>query len=370
MTKRYFVLPLITVILAACGGGGGNKAEELQKLKQEKSTLDAKITALEKELKAGDSTAVKMKTVTIAALNDTTFEHYIDVQGSVDARENVNASAQVPGIIRAIYVKEGQAVSKGQALAQVDDAVLRSGIAELQTQIELADIIFQKQANLWKQQIGSEVQYLNAKAGKENLERKMSTLRDQLAQTRITAPISGTVDAVIAKVGDNIAPGTPSFRIVNSNNLRVVANVAESFAGKVNTGAEVLLNFPDINKQQRTKIGFASKTIDPLSRTIKVEIPLNSTADLHPNMIAQLRIIDYKAKGAIVVPVSVIQYSLGKPYVLTVKGSGDKLQAVRNNIEIGRTYNDMAEIKSGLQAGDRIITSGFQGLNDNDLVKL
>lgn len=369
MTKRYFVLPLITVILAACGGGGGNKAEELQKLKQQKSALDAKITALEKELKTGDS-SVKMKTVTVAAIDDTTFEHYIDIQGSVDAKENVDATAQVPGIVKAIYVKEGQAVSKGQVLAQVDDQVLRSGLAELQTQLDLANILFQKQANLWKQQIGSEVQYLSAKNQKESLERNMATMKDQLAQTRIVAPISGTVDAVIAKVGTNAAPGQPAFRIVNSNNLRVVANVAESFAGKVKTGAEVLINFPDINKEQRTRIGFASKTIDPLSRTIKVEIPLKASADLHPNMIAQLRIIDYRASGAIVVPVSVVQYSMGKPYVLTVKGNGNKLQAVRNNVELGRTYNDKAEIKSGLQAGDRIITSGFQGVNDNDFVKL
>lgn len=369
MTKRYFVLPLITVILAACGGGGGNKTEELQKLKQEKATLDAKISALEKELKTGDS-SVKMKTVTVAAIENSTFEHYIDIQGSVDAKENVDATAQIPGIIRAIYVKVGQAVSKGQALAQVDDQVLRSSLAELQTQLDLANILFQKQANLWKQQIGSEVQYLSAKNQKEALERSMATMKDQLAQTRIVAPISGTIDAVIAKVGDNAAPGVPAFRVVNSNNLRVIANVAESFAGKVKTGAEVLLTFPDINKEQRTRIGFASKTIDPVSRTIRVEIPLKSTAELNPNMIAQLRIIDYKAKDAVVVPVSVIQYSLGKPYVLTVKGSGNKLQAVRNNIEIGRTYNDKAEIKSGLQAGDRIITSGFQGVNDNDFVKL
>lgn len=369
MTKRYFVLPLITVILAACGGGGGNKTEELQKLKQEKATLDAKISALEKELKTGDS-SVKMKTVTVAAIENSTFEHYIDIQGSVDARENVDASAQVPGVVRAIYVKEGQAVSKGQALAQVDDQVLRSSIAELQTRIDLANVLFEKQANLWKQQIGSEVQYLTAKNQKESLERNLAVMKDQLAQTRIVAPISGTVDAVITKVGDNAAPGVPAFRVVNSNNLRVVANVAESFAGKVKTGAEVLLTFPDINKEQRTKIGFASKTIDPVSRTIRVEIPLKGSADLHPNMIAQLRIIDYKAPDAVVVPVSVIQYSLGKPYVLTVKGSGNKLQAVRNNIEIGRTYNDKAEIKSGLQAGDKIITSGFQGVNDNDFVKL
>ncbi len=366
MTKRYFILPLITVILAACGGE--NPTAKLQRLKQEKAKLEQEITTLEKATKKTDS--VKMKTVTIAAIADTVFEHYIDIQGNVDARENVNVSAQMPGIIKAIYVKEGQHVSKGQALAQVDDQVMRSGVAELQTQIDLATTLFKKQENLWKQQIGSEVQYLNAKSQKEALERKMATLKDQLAQTRIISPIDGTVDAVIAKIGDNAAPGMASFRVVNGNDLRVVANIAESFAGKVKTGDEVLLSFPDIQKEMRTRIGFAAKVIDPVSRTIKVEIPLKAAADLHPNMVAQLRIVDYRAKDAVVVPVSVIQYSLGKPYVLTVKDQGGRLQASRRNVEIGRTYNDRAEIRSGLQNGEKIITSGFQGVNDNDMVKL
>lgn len=369
MTKRYFALPLATLILAACGGGGGNKAEQLQKLKQDKAKIDQQISALEKELKTGDS-SVKMKSVTIATVADTVFEHYIDVQGNVDARENVEVGAQTPGIIRSINVREGQRVSKGQVLAQVDDQVLRSSVAELQTQIDLANTLFIKQENLWKQKIGSEVQYLNAKANKESLEKKMGTLKEQLAQSRITSPINGTVDAVIAKLGDNAMPGAPAFRVVNTSNLRVLANVAESFAGRLSTGDEVILRFPDINKELRTKIGFAARAIDPVSRTIKLEIPLRGDNELRPNMIAQLRIVDYRAKDAIVIPVNIIQYSMGKPYVLTVKGSGDKLTAVRNYIELGRTYNDKAEIKSGLKAGDRIITTGFQGLNDNDQVKL
>ncbi|MGN6511302.1 MAG: efflux RND transporter periplasmic adaptor subunit [Chitinophaga sp.] len=368
MTKRYLVLSLATVIMAACGGEV-NKAEKLQELKKQKATLDLEISKLEKELKAGDST-VKTKTVTIAPVEDTLFEHFIDIQGNVDARENVNVGAQSPGIIKAIYVKEGQHVSKGQALAQIDDQVARAGIAELQTQLDLAKTLFAKQENLWKQKIGSEVQYLNAKTNVESLERKLATLKEQQALTRIVSPINGTVDAVIAKLGDNAAPGQPAFRVVNSSNLRVVANIAESFAGRVKTGDEVIVTLPDIQKEIRTRIGFASKVIDPLSRTIKVEIPLKPSADLRPNMIAQLRIVDYRAKDAIVIPVNVIQYSLGKPYVLTVKEEGGKLQASRVNIELGRTYNDKAEIKSGLKDGDRIITTGFQGLNDNDYVKL
>lgn len=370
MTKKYFALPLMILILAACGGGGGEKKEEkLLKLKEEKAKIDQQILALEKEVKGNDS-SVKMKTVTIAPVATSVFEHYIDVQGHVDARENVNVTAQQPGIIKAIFVKEGQHVSKGQVLAQLDNQVVQANIAQLQTQIDLAKILYQKQESLWKQQIGSEVQYLNAKANYESLLKQKSTLGEQANLSRIVSPISGTVDAVIAKLGDPAAPGSPSFRVVNNSQLRVVASIAESFAGKVKTGDEVLLSFPDINKEMRTRIGFAASVIDPVSRTINVEIPLNGNKDVRPNMIAQLRIVDYRAKDAIVVPVNVIQYSMGKPYVLTVKGQGDKLQAVRKTVELGRTYNDLAEIKSGLEAGERMITTGFQGLNDNDFVKL
>ncbi|MGE7773695.1 efflux RND transporter periplasmic adaptor subunit [Chitinophaga sp. NPDC101104] len=368
MNKRYFVLPLVA-LMAACGGGEEKKADKLVRLKTEKAKLDAEIKTLEKELKGSDTT-VKTKTVTIAAVENATFEHFIDIQGTVDARENVAVSAQSPGIIKSILVREGQAVSKGQTLAQVDDQVLRSNLAQLQTQLDLATALYEKQANLWRQKIGSEVQYLTAKSQKESLEKNIATMKEQINLTRIVSPISGTVDQVIAKIGDAAAPGNPAFRVVNASNLRVLANVAESFAGKVSTGDEVEVTFPDIQQTFRTKIGFASRTIDPLSRTIRVEIPVQGGKDLHPNMIAHLRIVDYRAKDAVVVPVNVIQYSLGKPYVLTVKGSGDKLQAVRSQIELGRTYNDKAEIKSGLKPGDRIITTGFQGLNDNDFIKL
>lgn len=369
MNTKYIIIPFATILLAACGGGNTDKAGKLQQLREQKTAIDKEIAALEKEVNKTDS-AVKKKSVTVADIRDTTFEHYIDVQASVDARENVNATSRTPGVITAIHVKEGQSVSKGQALAQVDDQVLRANLAELRTQLDLASTLYEKQKNLWSQKIGSEVQYLNAKSNKESLERKMATLQDQLAQTKIISPISGTVDAVIAKIGDNAAPGVPAFRVVNTNNLKVAANVAEAYAGKVKTGDPVLISFPDINRDIRTTIGFASRVIDPLSRTIRVEVPLKPDAALRPNMMAKLRIVDYIAKNAIVVPVSVIQYSLGKPYIIVAKDNKGQLVAQRKDVEVGRTYNDIAEIKSGLQAGEKIVTTGYQGLNDNDLIQL
>ncbi|WP_143310785.1 efflux RND transporter periplasmic adaptor subunit [Chitinophaga vietnamensis] len=372
MNKKYFFLiPLTTVILAACGGKV-NKEQELEKLKQEKAKyndeVDKKIAALEKSIGKVDTIA-KMKDVVVADVRDTVFEHYIDVQGDIDARDNVNATSRVPGVITAIYVKEGQHVSQGQALAQVDDQVLKANVAELRTQMELANVLYEKQKNLWSQQIGSEVQYLNAKNQKEALEKKMATLEDQLSQTRIIAPISGVVDAVIAKIGDNAMPGVPAFRVVNTNNLKVTANVAEAYAGLIKPNNPVIITFPDVNRELRTNIGFSSRTIDPLSRTITVEVPLKPDPALRPNMIARIRIIDYSANNAIVIPVGVIQYASGKPYVIVAGSNNGKMVAQRRNIEIGRTYNDKAEITSGLKAGEKIVTTGFQGLNDNDLIK-
>lgn len=369
MNKRYlFIVPVLSVVIAACGGGG-NKVQQLEKLKQERTALDTKIAALEKEVGKKDTVA-RMKDVTVSAVIDTVFEHYIDVQGSVDARENVNVSARAMGVITAIYVREGQQVSKGQTLAQVDDQVLKANMAELHTQMDLANILFEKQKNLWNQKIGSEVQYLNAKNQKEALERKMATLQDQLSQTRIIAPIAGTVDAVIAKVGDNAAPGNPTFRVVNANNLKVTANVAEAYAGLLKTGDRVILSFPDINREIKTNIAFASRTIDPLSRTIKIEVPLKPDNAIRPNMIAHIKIVDYTASNAVVIPVNLIQYSSGKPFVMVAADKNGQLASLRRTIEVGRTYNDKAEIKDGLKAGDRIITTGYQGLNDNDLIKL
>lgn len=368
MSYKYHAALLFLLAFMACGQPTAE--EKLKKLKQQEADLKKEIALLEKEVNKTDTAAKKMKSVIITPVKDSVFEHYIDIQGAVDARENVNVSSKVPGVITAIYVKEGQHVSKGQTLAQVDDQILRANMAELRTQLDLATTLYEKQQNLWKQQIGSEVQYLNAKNQKESLERKMATLNDQLSQAKIISPINGSVDAVIAKLGDNASPGTTSFRVVNSADLRVLANIAEAYAGVVKTGDPVVVRFPDIDKQLRTKIGFAAKAIDPVSRTIKVEVPLSSDPALRPNMIAQIKIIDYIAPHALVIPVNVIQYALGKSFVIVAEKSKDGLIAKRREVEVGRTYNDKAEIKSGLQAGDNVVTTGYQGLNDNDLIQL
>ncbi|MEY3679177.1 MAG: hypothetical protein RI924_1318, partial [Bacteroidota bacterium] len=293
------------------------------------------------------------------------FCSYLQIQGKVDADQNVQVSPEAQGIVTAVFVKPGQQVSKGQVLAQIDDQILRQGIAELQAQVDLANTVFQRQQNLWDQKIGTEIQYLNAKTQKQALDRRMAALKSQAALYKIKAPINGIVDQFDIKVGQAVMPGMPGIRVVNSSNLKVKAMVAESYAGKVNQGDEVSVILPDLIDTVRTRLSFAAKTIDLTSRSFGVEVKLPAAKNYRQNMVAVLKIVDYKKEKALSVPVNIIQKSENGDYVyLAVQG-----KAKRVAIQSGKVSEGMAEVLSGLKAGDKVITTGLSDLNEGDLVK-
>ena len=371
--KQYFAIVVaLSILAAACGGtNGGDKKSELAKLKKEQADLNAKIAALEKEIALTDTSAAKSKLVEVLTVQPDSFYHYIDIQGKVDADQNVTISPQMPGAVKAIYVKEGDNVGAGQVLAEIDDQVMRQGVEELKTQLALAQQLFTKQENLWKQNIGSEVQFLQAKTQKEALEQKMRTMNEQLALYRITSPISGSVDEVNVKLGQVIAPGVPTFRVVNTSRLKVEAEVAERFAGSVKEGSHVVVHFPDLKKDVPEKIAFRSKAINPLNRTFTVQVNLDEqTAEYHPNMIAVLKITDYQKNNALVVPVNVVQESEEGAYVFVVDRAGNTPTAKRTAVELGQSYNGRVEIVNGLQPGDEVVTTGFEDLNNGVVLSI
>ncbi|HYH56685.1 MAG TPA: efflux RND transporter periplasmic adaptor subunit, partial [Anseongella sp.] len=300
MKKALFILSAaagMTFLATACGTSGDpeNKQAQLEQLKKEREALDEKIKSLEAEVLAENPELVQKKVFNVAV--DTVdlrpFEHYIQVQGRVESEDNIIVSAESPGVIRNILVREGQRVSKGQVLAELDNKVLRSSIAELQTALNLANTTYERQKNLWDQNIGTEFQFLQAKNNKERLEQQLNTLNEQIDMTRIKSPINGTVDAVISKVGENAAPGSPSFRVVNFSDLSVNASITDSYAGMIKTGDEVIVSFPDIKTEIRSKVSFVSRVIDPDSRTFEIEVKIPSLDQYKPNMVAVLKIVDY-----------------------------------------------------------------------------
>lgn len=369
--KKIITFSLIAATLFACSSGDGDKKSQLEKLKKEQASLKDKIQKLETELAKDDTTADKSKLVSITDMKPATFKHFIEVQAKVDGDEDVLLSAESAGSITSISVEAGDNVSKGQVLASIDDRILRQNISEVQTQLDLAVTVFNRQKNLWDQKIGSEIQFLQAKSNKEAMERRMATLNQQLDMTRIKSPINGVVDIVSIKVGQTVAPGMPAIRVINLSSLKVKAEIPESYISRVSKGDEAVVYFPDQKKEVNVNIDYSGNRIDPLNRTFNVEVKLkDKTGSFRPNMIAILKIVDYKNNSAFIVPVAAVQKSGDGQYVFVKAEEGGKTIAKRKVVEVGTIYNGVAEIKSGLASGDQVITSGYANIIEGDEIKL
>ncbi len=365
MLKHSFLMLALTLVMVACGGGSDKKAQ-LDKLKKEKASLETKISKLEEEIAKTDTTKKEQIIEVIAnPVKAEIFKTYIEIQGRVDADENVSLTSEMPGTITKINVKVGDHVSKGQVLAETDARAIIQQLSELETNLDLAKQLFSKQENLWNQKIGTEMQYLQSKATKEGLEKRMGTVQEQLRMSKIITPIDGTVDLVNLKIGQAVSPGFGVINVVNFSNLKVKADVAESYTARVKNGNEVLVLFPDMADSLYSKVHYASRSINNLTRTFAIEVLLDTKNEYHPNMVAKLKINDYQsAKPEILVPVKFIQKSSDGSYVFTSENG----VVVKKVVTVNREYSGVAEIAGGLKEGDLLITSGYDLVNEGDKV--
>lgn len=368
--KPYYTIALVS-LLAACSQEKPNdlqgKRDELAQLKSQQTELNTKIKTLEGELTKLDpkkAEEARVKDVTVAPLATGTFKHFVELQGTIDAKNNVQVSPKSGGVVTAVYVKEGDNVRAGQPIAKVDDQLLRESVSEVKTQMSLANTVYEKQAALWKQQIGTEIQYLQAKNNKESLERRLSTLNAQLSQSTVTAPISGVVDQVIIKVGQSAAPGMGLVRVVNLSQLKVVARVSDTYSGSVRKGDAVTVEFPDINRTMNSRISFVATTVDPATRTFTIEAPLPSDNALKPNMLARIKINDATQSNTIVINQNLIQSTENGQLVYVAVNEGGKKVAKAKTVKTGQSYGGKIAVTQGLQAGDQIVTAGYQDLVD------
>jgi RND family efflux transporter MFP subunit len=374
MTKQIFALLIAATLVVSCGQKDDNQtvdqliaAKNNKELQAKKALIQADLAKIEAAL-ATSNVRKEEALVSVATLKDTVFNHYLDIQGSVNTKENILIQPEMPGTLVSLNVKAGQRVSKGQLLARVDDGGSSQQVASLETQYQLAKTTFERQKNLWSQKIGSEIQYLQAQTQMLSLQRSVAQAKAMLSKTEIRAPFSGTIDEVFVERGQVVSAGPQGLmRIVNLNNMYVSTTIPESYIGKLKVGTQVDVFLTSLNKNYKGKVRQIGNFINPSNRSFGIEVSIPNPENLlRPNQVAKLKVIDYTVKNAVVVPSNVIQEDAkGNQFVFFASNSNGKTATAKKvMVTTGKSSDNVTEILSGLSANDVIVIEGINTISE------
>ena len=375
---KHFLIICSIITLAACSGNKEEqgtlsaKKQELITMMKDRDALSLKIIQLEADIAKLDTSAPaeKMKLVEVSAIVNQDFSHYIELQGKITTENIYYVSPRgMGGQVKSIFIKAGDNVKKGQLLMKLEDGIIQQNIKQVESQLTFAKNLFSRQENLWKDGIGTEIQYLSAKNNVESLEKQISLVKEQLSTTSVIAEVSGVVDNVSIRVGETFV-GSPmaGITIINPSSMKAVVDVPENYISKVRKGMPVIINIPDINETIKSQISLISETINLTSRSFIAESKVPSKSNLKPNQIALVKLLDHESKNAIVIPVQTVQTDEKGKYVFIMSEEKGKNIARKRSIQIGEFYDELIEVTSGLQTGDKIITKGFQGIYEGQLL--
>lgn len=385
--KPIISLFFLAVLLASCNGDKKNTVEKVleknnltdirakrAELVSQQDAIHTKIKLLDDRIKTLDTTQNIPLITTIVAKHEV-FNHVLELQGNVTTKNLLVITPEFNGILKDVYVKEGQRVNKGQLLAKIDDGGLSQQLAQYKVQADLAKTTFERQKRLWDQKIGSEIQFLQAKSSYQAQQEAINQLQQQLNKTSVTAPFSGTIDDVITEKGSVVAAGqTPLMQIVNLDNMYIETDVPENYVSEITKGKDVTVEFPVLQKTINTKVRQAGDVINPANRTFKVIIDIpNKDKSIKPNLTAKLKINDYTNTKAILVPQSIISENAdGEQYVYVVNNKKDDNKGVvsRVFIKTGKTQGDVIEVLENIESGAELIKEGARSVKDGQTVKV
>ncbi|UAB81733.1 efflux RND transporter periplasmic adaptor subunit [Marixanthomonas sp. SCSIO 43207] len=386
--RKFIYLFLITITVASCGGDKNSNSVEkviesnnLETIRQKRAELVNQQEALQESIHNLDSAISKLDTVKNVPLITTltakkeVFNHVLEIQGNVTTKNLLVITPEYSGILTRVYVKEGQRVTKGQTLAKIDDGGLSQQLSQLQIQADLAKTTYERQKRLWEQNIGSEIQFLQAKSSYESQQEAVNQLKQQIAKTVVKAPFSGTIDDVITEQGSVVAAGqTQLMRIVNLKDMYIETDIPERYIKDVTKGKDVEVEFPVIGKTVTTSVRQAGDFINPANRTFKVEVAIpNADKTIKPNLTAKLKINDYTNEDAILIPQSIISENAeGEQYVYIVNDKNENEEGIANRVIIktGKTQGDVIEVLEGIESGAEIVQEGARSVKDGQTVKV
>ena len=386
--RKIYSLFVITVLLISCGEKKTTSIESLvsignlTELEAKKKEIATNLEIINNDLQAINlaiskkDTLKKLPLITAFTAKSTIFTHYLEIQGNVKTKQNILVYPEMPGILRKIFVQEGQRVTEGQLLATIDDGGLSNQVAQVEATTQLAKTTFERQKRLWEQKIGSEIQFLQTKTNYEAQTNALKQLKSQQEKASVRAPFSGVVDNIIKEPGTVIAPGQGSeiFRIVNLNNMYVEAEVPEKYIASITKNKEVKVEFSVLGKSVNSKVRQVGSFINPNNRSFKIEVPVeNQSGNIKPNLTAKLQINDYTAAEAILIPQSIIsENAKGEQYIYVLKDKKLNNEAVAERliIETGKTQGDMIEVTKNLAADTEIIMEGARSVTNGQVVKV
>jgi len=363
-------------VLASCGSKESAQGDTA-KLNNQRDSLTAIITKAEGELAEIDlqlavlDSSAQWNTVTLIQAGAGQFQHDFNVYGTVKSDQSVTLYPESAGRIQRVVVRAGQKVSAGQVLVELDNSVVQSSLAEIKTQLDLAQTLFDKQKRLWDQGIGSEVQFLQAKTQLEGLQKRLSTAQKQAAMSTVRAPFAGSVDEVFAKQGEYAAPGMPMARLISTGGLRLELDVPETYITRLKVGQKIALDFNSIGVKTTASISQVGDFINPDSRTFKVSVNLPSNGQYKPNMMASAQVVDYESNGLLTLPNRLIlQDTKGANYTYVFVPAQNGLGKVeRRELTIGVSNNDATEVLAGLKVGEQVVDRGIRSVQPGETVK-
>lgn len=384
---KKFIALLSLVSFIQCGSSDKKNVSEiietgtLEEIQLQKTAHVKTINQLEKELEQlNASLQSKDKTqkfvlVGSVELKEEFYQHSVSFQGSIETDKNILIYPEIPGLLKKIHVSEGQKVTQGTLLAEISDGGLRDQLEQLKLQLKLAKTTFERQQRLWKQKIGSEIQFLQAKTNYLSIEKSVSQMKDQVAKTKITAPFDGVIDHIVADRGSNLTPGmTPIIRIINLDQMKVAAEIPEIHLPNIHTNTSAVVSVPVLGTQYEERVSVVGNFINPNNRSFRVEISLdNKEQMLKPNMTALIEVNDYNNPKAVLVSIkNILENQAGASYVYKLveeDAAQNTYRVEKTFVKLGKSSNNKVEILSGLQAGDRIVEDGIRLVKDQQLVK-
>ena len=385
---KKFLHLLVPFLLIQCGSEEKKTtteiiaSQDLASIQNKKAEVVKTLNTLQLELEELNQAIGKLDKeqkfllITSITAQEAPYAHYVSFQGTLETDQNIVMYPEIPALLKSVNVKEGQRVKKGDVLAELSDSGMIDQLQQLEVQYALAKTTFERQKRLWEQQIGSEMQYLQAEAQFKSLQKSISQMQDQVAKTKISAPFDGIVDHILADEGSSLAPGmTPVIRIINLDQMKVSASVPEIHLPNIQRGSIVNVEVPVLNRTFEANINTVGNFINPNNRTFRVEIALKNTdGHLKPNMTAQLYINDYNNPEAILIPSkNILENQKGENYVykLQALSEDDKTyKAIKTFVKLGKSSDNYTEVLEGISSGDQLVEDGIRLVEDQQRVKV